>query len=212
MKRALMIGLLGLIAFLPAGAARAQTGWANPDSGMVNQISEYLNNLTTLQSRFIQMTSNGNYAEGELFVARPGKLRFQYDPPIPYLLVSNGSSVAYYDFELENVSYTDLDATPAAFLVAETIDLGKQAKITSVGRFQGALHVTLLDPDNPDSGTMTLMFSENPLTLRQWSVVDPQGVETTVTLLSPRFGGKIDADLFKVLSLKAMRPADRKPN
>lgn len=207
MKKLLFVLSFLLIPQVCAPVARAADGqWADPDRETIARIADYLNRMTTLKSRFIQMTSTGNYAEGTVYFSRPGKLRFEYDPPIPYMLVSNGDSVAYYDFELENVSYADLESTPAGFLVGETIDLETRAQVTSVGHYQGTLQISLVDPKDPDKGTFTVVFSEKPLTLRQWSVVDIQGIETTVTLLSPKFGQAVDAELFKLRSLGAMRP------
>ena len=181
----------------PAAAQDAEVPPLSPDDvSNLTRVEDYLNRLDTIQARFVQISSNGAYAEGEVFVDRPGQLRFDYDPPNTVLLISNGLTLLYYDRELKQASYIPLWETPLWFLVREKVELGGDLEVTKVEEALGTLSVTLQDRDEPESGKLTLIFSDSPLTLRKWEVVDAQGILTQVTLINPVYGGEIDGDLF----------------
>ena len=166
------------------------------DVSTLTRVEEYLNRLDTLQARFVQVSSNGAYAEGEVFIDRPGQLRFDYDPPHTALLISNGLTLLYYDRELKQASFIPLWETPLWFLVREKIKLDGDLMVTDIKEGLGTLSVTLQDRDRSESGVVTLIFSNSPLSLRKWEIVDAQGILTQVTLINPLYGGSIDPDLF----------------
>ena len=155
-----------------------------------------------MQARFVQTSSNGGYAEGEVFVDRPGHMRFDYDPPTPVLLIANGLTLLYYDKELKEATFLPLWETPLWFLIREEVRFDDNVEIVGIEEALGTLKVGLRDPDNPDSGTVTLIFSDRPLTLRRWQLIDPQGIETQVSLVNPVYGQAIDDDLFKYGNLE----------
>jgi len=167
------------------------------DIAILTRIEDYLNRLDSLQARFVQISSNGAYAEGEVYVDRPGRLRFDYDPPSTVLLVSNGLTLLYYDRELKQASYIPLWETPLWFLVREKVELGGDLLVTKVEEGLGTLSVTLQDRESPENGKVTLIFSDSPITLRKWEVTDAQGVLTQVSLINPLYGEEIDPELFE---------------
>lgn len=165
--------------------------------GEINRIQDYLNGIRTMESRFIQVNPDGSAWDGKLYVKRPGRFRFQYDPPVPYLLVANGMWLFHVDRALKETNVIPLVKTPAQFLVQANISLRKDFKITKLEELPGILRIGLVTRDNPDMGEVTLTFSEKPLELRKWTVKDVQNNITQVTLENTRYGVNLNADLFK---------------
>ncbi len=194
----------------PIQAGRAQVAALSADDkANVERALAYLNNISTLRARFVQVSSNGAYAEGQVLVARPGRLRFDYDPPVPALLIANGISLLFYDRELKQASYLPLWETPLWFLIREEVKLSDDMRIESVIQERGTLRVALRDAGNPDIGEVTLVFEDRPLALRKWQVVDAQGVLTEVSLIDPRFGVEIDSAAFDHGDLDIENPGRR---
>ncbi len=216
MRRPSGLALLLLLAALlaaPANATAEQQAILSSDQkSAVDRAEAYLGALDTVQSRFVQVSSNGAYAEGTVFVERPGKLRFEYDPPHPALLVSNGLTLLYYDRELKQTSYLPLWETPLWFLIREDVELEDALEVTKVSEEAGTLRITVRDRESPDRGVVTLIFKDGPLALKQWEVVDAQGIATQVTLINPRYGAPIDSKMFDYgeLGLPDLRREDRK--
>lgn len=168
------------------------------DRADVARAEDYLNSVTTLKARFLQVSANGGQAEGTAYLARPGRMRLQYDPPSPMLVVADGTFLIVHDKELGEPSYIPLNATPAGILVRDNVRLdGKDVAVTRVVRLPGVLNVSLVEVDDPGQGELTLVFSEAPFALRQWRVVDAQGATTTVSLYESQSGLKLDPKLFE---------------
>jgi outer membrane lipoprotein-sorting protein len=180
-----------------AAAAAPAAVRSKQDAADIARVEKYLNNLRTMTARFLQSAADGSTAEGTLYLSRPGRLRLEYDPPTPVLVVSDGRLVHYYDSELKQVSTVRLSDTPAAVLVRETYDFSKDVRITALERGPGVLRVTLQDVNNPETGQLTLTFQENPFVLKQWRVVDAQGQVTTVALSDSRRDVALAPDLFE---------------
>ncbi|WP_193366824.1 LolA family protein [Pelagibius marinus] len=204
-----LLGALGatvlLLGAAPAGLAdsRAQTASLSPDDvAAVTRVERYLNEIQTMQARFVQVSSNGAYAEGEVYLDRPGHLRFDYDPPTPVLMIANGLSLLYYDKELKEATFLPLWETPLWFLIREKVRLDENVEVVAIEEALGTLRLTLRDAETPDSGAVTLIFSDDPLSLRKWEITDPQGIETQVSLVNPVFGVEVDPDLFKTGDLE----------
>lgn len=161
------------------------------------RIERYLNSITTLRARFLQISPTGDIARGTVLMSRPGKMRIDYDPPVPVLIVTEGSWLMLYDKELEASSYTSLNDSLAGFLVRPRIQLGGDVMVRDLDRGKGVIRVTMVRRDAPESGALTLVFGEKPLSLRQWTIVDGRGGETRVALENPQFNGKIDAKEFE---------------
>jgi outer membrane lipoprotein-sorting protein len=195
----MIVALAWAAAAVPASAAppRAATLSA-AERADVGRIEAYLNRIRTLQARFLQVTSTGELSVGTLFISRPGKLRIEYDPPVPILIVAARGVLTYFDKELEQVSEIDLESTPAGILVRETVSFfSGDFTLTRFRRQAGAARVTLVRTEDPQEGSLTLIFSDRPLTLRKWIVTDAQGVKTTVSLLKTRFGLPLNPELFQ---------------
>lgn len=161
------------------------------------RIERYLNSITTLRARFLQISPAGDIARGTVLMSRPGKMRIDYDPPVPVLIVTEGSWLMLYDKELEASSYTSLNDSLAGFLVRPRIQLGGDVMVRDLDRRKGVIRVTMVRRDAPESGALTLVFGEKPLSLRQWTIVDGRGGETRVALENPQFNGKIEAKEFE---------------
>ncbi len=162
----------------------------------IAQVEQYLNGINTLHARFVQISSNGALAEGALYVDRPGRMRFEYDPPHPIVMIANGFSFLYYDRELEEATFLPMWETPLWFFVREDINLSRDAKILSVQREPGVVSVTLAQKDKEDLGAITLVFNQLPMRLLRWSIDDAQGLTTQVSLLDLDRGIKLDDGLF----------------
>jgi outer membrane lipoprotein-sorting protein len=162
------------------------------DQAAVQRVEAYLNALTTMRARFLQVGQNGATAEGTAQIFRPGRMRFDYDPPEPILLVASGGQVMLYDRELRQPSVAPANSTPLGILLRPRIQLSGDVTVTATGRQGGFLQVVMHRTGQRAEGQLTLIFQENPLQLRQWSVLDAQGRETRVTLYQPEFGIRLD--------------------
>ena len=178
----------------------------SPDqSAAVRRAVRYLNDLSTLRARFIQISSNGAYAEGEMIVQRPGRLRFDYDPPHPVLIIANGLSLLFYDREVKQASFLPLWETPLWFLIRERVTLSEDVVVSAVEQSPGALRITLTDQELSEAGSITLVFSDRPLDLKKWEITDAQGILTQVSLINPRYGVEIDPLAFDYSELEIQR-------
>ena len=184
----------------PQGAAAAiapELQLGAQERAELARIEEYLNRISTVQAEFVQQSSNGEQARGQLYLARPGRLRIDYQPPVPVLVVADGTFLIYYDRRLEQVSYVPLASTPASILLGDRISLAEDSLVvTGYERAGNLILVTIARADNPGEGSITLSFKENPLQLAQWSVTDAQGIVTLVTLIEPQFDIDLDRALF----------------
>ncbi len=183
----------GLVLGLPAPAAAQMSG---ADARDLARISNYLNGVTTLEGNFVQIGHDGELSEGLFYMRRPGRIRFEYQPPNPTLVVADGVWVGVYDKRLNSLDRVPLKSTPLYILLRKRVDLRKEGAIRSIERSPGLMRVTAIDPDEPDQGSITMVFAENPLELRQWIVIDPQGLTTTVALSEMRSNVTLDPNLF----------------
>ena len=196
---------LALLLFLSeaAGAAAPVPATLSPqDTLELQRIAAYMNNIRTMTARFQQVASNGT-STGRLWVARPGRMRFEYDPPTQIALLADAQSVYYWDKELNQTSKYELRQTPAWFFLRDPISFGGDVVVTRFERAGGIIRVTLLESTRPDAGSLTLVFRENPLALVQWTVIDQQGKTTTVSLYDTQFGVALDPGMFQYGSLFA---------
>ena len=168
-----------------------------PTAPDIRRIETYLNDLKSLEARFVQNNPDGSYAAGSLYLLRPGRMRFEYDPPVPIRLFANGNFLTHVDTELEQVSHYPLDETPAHFLLRERISLSEGVEIRHFHKENKVIRVELVDQENPDVGSVALTFSDAPLELRAWTVTDSQGLRTELALVDARFGGTLDLSLFE---------------
>jgi outer membrane lipoprotein-sorting protein len=178
-----------------AAAPPAAIAMTPQDTADLRRISAYLNGIHTMTARFRQHSSGGGTASGTLWLARPGRMRFEYDPPSPILLIADQFYVYYVDKQLSEMSKVGLKSTPAWFLLREPVSFDDLI-VTRMEREANGLGITVVDPAEPDNGSLTMLFTNQPLALRQWTVVDQQRKATTVSISDVRIGVALDPELF----------------
>lgn len=163
----------------------------------IKRVEAYLTALSTIKANFTQVAPNGELSEGTFYLKRPGKMRWQYNPPTPILLVSNGSTFTYYDAELDQVNYIDVDDTLASFLGRNDIRMESDVTtITESSSENGVIRTTLVEKKKPNEGALSLEFSDTPLALRNMIITDATGATTRIALQNAEFGLALDNALF----------------
>ena len=191
--------VLALLAAAAALALAASPGGAALPEGAsepLARVEAYLNGIDTMRSGFVQINPDGAQMTGELYYARPDKMRLEYDPPSRILIVANKWQVIYHDRRLKQVSHLLTGSTPLGFLLDEDIELGGDVTVTALDEAEGELRVTLVQTDEPGQGSITLVFGEEPMQLRRWTVVDAQGLPTHIVLNGIETGVPLDDELF----------------
>lgn len=159
---------------------------------------DYLDQLKTLKSGFIQIGPDGGIAEGTFYLSRPDRLRVEYAPPVEQLIVADGWQLIHVDKELDQASYIPLSQTPAAIIAREDLRFDDpDLIIDGYHREPNAFAITLRLAESPDQGTMTLVFTEKPVQLRQWIITDARNLQTRVTLTDPTINLPLSKDLFR---------------
>jgi outer membrane lipoprotein-sorting protein len=206
--------LLALAAATAAAAplgARAATAPLPPlsadDQGLVDKAVAYLQGLNEAQGRFIQSDGRGATTQGELFLKRPGKARFAYDPPSGLLVVSDGGRVIVQDKRLNTFTAYPLGATPLSLFLAKTIRLDRGVQVTRVARAADGFSITARDGKKETAGQIQLSFTDSPMTLVGWTVTDAQNHTTQVRISGLQRASGLDPALF-VLKDPRPRPAD----
>ncbi len=160
---------------------------------ILSRVEDNLNKVRSLKATFVQRGPEGNVDEGTIFLARPGKIRFEYAHDNPILVVSNGDMLSFVDYEIKQVSRWPIDKTPLNVLVDDHIDLSDQdIEIPEMIRFAGLIKMSVLQPDQKDQGYITLIFEESTMELKSWEVVDVQGYTTRIALLNPEYNVTVD--------------------
>ena len=169
-------------------------------------ISQYLNGLTTAEASFTQKNADGSVSSGKLYIHRPGRMRFEYDPPNKSLVIAGGSAVAIFDPKSNQPpEQYPLARTPLNLILAPVIDLGQAKMVVAHGMLGSNTTVTAEDPQHPENGTITLIFSPNPTALRQWIITDATGSKTAVVLSTFQQGMQLRDSLFDIQSETATR-------
>ena len=206
-RRAAIAVLLAALALPAYAAATARRALSPQDRADVTAAEEYLNSITTLKARFLQISDSGAQSEGTAYLHRPGRLRLQYDPPSPLLVVADGTFLIVEDKTVDNPSYIPLGSTPAGVLVRQAVALDQgDLAVTKVSRQPGVIAITVVEAEDAASGSITLVFSERPFQLRQWRVVDAQGLTTSVSLYDVATGLPLDGKLFEYQNPNFGRP------
>jgi outer membrane lipoprotein-sorting protein len=193
MRRLLVAGALAF-AVLP-GASFAIT---EEERSALIGISERLAGVKTMNGEFVQFDPNGAQRQGRFYIARPGKVRFQYDPPTTVSVIADGKSVLVFDKKLQTYDIWPLSQTPLRLLLDSGLDLARSDRVTDVNVAADLIEVELQDETRFSSGTLNLVFDRATNELRQWTVTDQQGLQTMVTLYNVETGNQLDSDLFKI--------------
>jgi len=187
---------LAVVLWINAMVPVAKAELSLQDKDDIARVEYYLNSVKTLSADFIQISPDSSISRGRFYLKRPGRLRFEYDPPAPILIVADGTYVNYFDVELGQLSQIGVYSTSLGIIVAKKVNLDERIAVTSVKRDAAVISLTTIDTEEPGRGTLTLIFSERPLELRKWKIIDPQGLLTTIALDKVSINRELDPGLF----------------
>ena len=167
----------------------------------LKDLSAYLNKMTTAETDFTQVNADGSVATGKIFIKRPGRVRFEYAPPDRSLVLASAGQVAIFDAKSNQPpEQYPLKRTPLNLILAEKVDLARAKMVVGHKEVENATRVIAQDPENPEYGTIELVFTANPIALRQWIITDDLGSQTTVILGELAKGGDYPTSLFSITS------------
>ena len=192
----------------PQRQNRAYSGQEKAD---LDKVSAYLNGIKSLKASFVQVGPEGGMDQGEVMIQKPGQIRFEYKPPSPILIVSTGGSMYVKNFRLNTVDRYSLSDTPLGLLLNENVDLAHNRAVIGVAEQNGEIVVRARTSTNRNDSNITLVFSSPGIELRQWTVRDNQGGNTTVALQNLQPGASIDPALFAALQKDVKQAAKQRP-
>lgn len=172
----------------------------------IQKIETYLQNLHQAKANFVQTAPNGAQMTGTFYLNRPGKLRFEYDPPVKDFVVADGTFIYFYDSELGEQSNAPIGQTLADFILRKNIKLSGDLVVNELNRSAGLLQVQVSQAADPYAGNIRLGFTENPFQLKKWRVTDAQGGITEVVLNNLNTNVSLDRDLFYYYDPKRKTP------
>ena len=190
----LSLGTVQAHAQTPVQQAQAQAPASNPQ---VAEVERYFNGLRTLQARFVQSNPGGTVVQGTLSVRRPGRMRFEYDPPSQLKIVADGSQVTMWDIANRDFGQWPIGWTAASFLVKDPLVLSGDLQVEKLERVNGMLEATMVQARKPQDGKVIVRLAENPLLLRGWTIIDNRGNRVTVSLSEMQTGLQLADSLFK---------------
>lgn len=166
---------------------------------IVDKVNKYLTSVQTLTGKFVQVGSDGRRTTGDFYLAKPGRVRFEYDDPSPIELVADGTSVVVRDRKLATQDVYPLSQTPLRFLLADKVDLMHDTNLIAVSA-DDIFATVVLEERNTLVGTsrLMIMFDAKTMQLKQWTVTDPQGYDTTVAVYDLDASKKPDPGMFKI--------------
>ncbi|WP_368419566.1 outer membrane lipoprotein carrier protein LolA [Rhodovarius sp.] len=185
-----------MLAAAPLLLTPALAGAQNLDRAALQRVEAYFNAMTTLRARFLQIAQNGAAAEGTAMIWRPNRMRFEYDPPEPTLLIAADGQFFHWDRELRQPTVVAVNSTPLGVLLRNPLSLSGDVTVPVMERVGGLLRVSIFRTAAPGEGRITLILEENPMQLRQWEVLDAQNRLTRVTLTQIETGVRLDPFLF----------------
>jgi outer membrane lipoprotein-sorting protein len=187
---------------------RLTRAYSDQEKADLDKISAYLNAIHSLKSGFVQIGPEGGVDQGDVMIQKPGQIRFAYRPPSPVLIVATGGSVYVKNARLNTVDRYDLSETPLGLLLTDRVDLKTNKAVMGVSEQNGTIILRARSSANRNDSNITLVFSSPGIELRQWTVRDNQGGNTTVALQSLQTGASLDPALFTV-PVKAARQSSK---
>ena len=195
-----------LLGMLPPFLARA-----DEQSDAIKKIEKHLNSISSIKANFVQISADGGISNGQFFLSRPGRLRWQYEPPVPLLIIGNKGTIQYHDLELDTVSYVDMDDTLAGMMARDKISLtSSDLGVKNYQNAGGTLRLTLIKKDKSEDGSLTLVMQEEPLTLKKFEVVDGARQKTSISLTDVVYDAKLPPQLFEFETKQAAYPSKRR--
>lgn len=166
----------------------------------LNAISTYLNGLKTAEAEFTQINADGTISTGTIFIKRPLRARFEYNPPEETLVLAATGQLAIFDSKSNTgPEQYPLARTPLNLILAQNVNLGRAGMVVGHSYDGTATTVTAQDPEHPEYGNIQLMFTDNPTELRQWVITDDTGQQTTTVLGELKKGGQMSDRLFSIV-------------
>lgn len=170
----------------------------------LSELSRYINSLSKAQTDFVQVNADGSKSKGTLYISRPGRARFEYAPPEKTVVIAGGGMVAIFDGKSNQPpEQYPLRRTPLNLVLAPQVNLGQAKMVIGQREVDGTTRVLAQDPEHPEYGTIELVFSPNPTTLKAWIITDEAGNETEVEL-----GPLVEAESFpmSLFDINLQRP------
>ncbi|MEN8894495.1 MAG: outer membrane lipoprotein carrier protein LolA [Yoonia sp.] len=190
--------------FMAIAAAAAAVLVGSPAAAQqlsLGEVSSYLNGLQTAQGGFTQINADGTLSNGQIYIKRPGRIRFEYNAPDNSLVMAGGGSVAIFDPRSNSgPDRYPLNQTPLKIILERNVNLGQARMVTGHTSDGTTTTITAQDPDNPQYGNIQMVFTGSPVELRQWIVTDDVGSQITVILNDMKSGGSISDAKFNILS------------
>ena len=202
-RRTMLAAMLAAAAFAPNSAGAL----TEEERGVLSEISTRLSAVDTMDGEFVQYNPDGQQLQGKFYIARPGKVRFQYDPPTTISVIADGKSVLVFDKKLQTYDIWPLSQTPLRLLLSNNLDLATSDRVTGVSVASDLVEVVLQDHTRFSNGTLNLVFDRTSYDLRQWTVTDQQGLQTNVVLYNVESGNDLPGDLFKIDYMAATNAA-----
>jgi outer membrane lipoprotein-sorting protein len=213
-RSVLALAAIAAVTFLGAAGQlppqRLTPAYSDEQKAQLDKISAYLNSIHSLKARFIQIGPEGGTDSGTLYIQKPGQIRFEYNPPSALLIVATNGRVYVKNSRLNTLDTYDLSDTPLGLLLNQNVDLKLNRAVMGVSDQNGMVTVQARTSTNRNNSNITMVFSSPGLELRQWTVRDNQGGNTTVALQSPETDAPIDPVLFTPPQ-KAPRTASQTP-
>ncbi len=165
----------------------------------LNVLSSYLNQMVTAETDFTQVNADGSVSTGKIYIQRPGRVRFEYAPPDESLVLASAGQVAIFDAKSNQPpEQYPLTRTPLNLILGANIDLGRASMVVGHDADGSSTKVRAQDPEHPEYGTIDLIFTDNPVALRQWVITDDLGQQTTVILGEMKLGSTYKTSLFSL--------------
>ena len=181
------------------GSPSPATAFDAKQRALIDKVSAYLSSVQTMVGNFVQIGPDGRRVEGTFSIQKPGKVRFQYNPPSPIDIIADGSAVVVRDRSLETVDFYPLSQTPLRYLLADHIDLLRDTDVISVSADDTFVTVVIEETQvMVGTNRLMIMFDAKSLQLKQWTVTDPQGLDTTVAVYNLDSQKKPDPNLFVI--------------
>ena len=195
-RRRIVAGAAALLALTVL--ATPALALSRQEIAQVREVNRFLNSFRTLSGDFTQFSPRGRVSTGRVFIAKPGRMRFEYTPPHPLVIVSDGTWVAIRNKRKNRVDFYPLSKTPLKLVLADRVDLLHDAKVQRVENRDGYTLITITAQDKGVPGQLLLVYDPEARVLKQWTVIDPQGRRTTISLSQLKFDTHMNPKLFRV--------------
>lgn len=202
-----LVAILTGMAVMPAAA---QADLTADEQAAVQRLNQYFNQLRSLKGQFVQIGPGGHRAKGVFYLKKPGRLRFEYAPPSPLLVVSNGSYVIINNRSNDEADYYPLSQTPLRIVLADNVNLQEEARVLDVNNREGVTSITMEDRSALVPGKLIVSFDDETSELRQWVIIDGNGEKTTISLTELSSGVNPDPGLFDVKIPRKIETGDRR--